>query len=92
MCTRHAWDGGAPGQIDFILASQDWFLRDTQLDQHIYSKTDHRPTIVEVERKYATQRDHEASSIGRQGTIGKKQQKDTCVKRAPKSGTHGHTK
>ena len=31
--------------------SQDWFLRDTWLDQHIYSKTDHRPIIVEVERK-----------------------------------------
>ena len=51
MCTRHAWDGGAPGQIDLIFASQDWFLRNTWLDQHIYSKTDHRLVIVEVERK-----------------------------------------
>ena len=46
-----AWDGGAPAQINFILASQNWLLQDTWVDQHIHSRTDHIPIIAEVERK-----------------------------------------
>ena len=49
--SRKAWGDGQEAQIDFILASQDWFLHDTWIDQNTHAATDHRPVCVELSTK-----------------------------------------
>ena len=46
MCTRQAWSDGQKAQIDFIMASQDWYLQDTWIDQYTHAATDHRPVCA----------------------------------------------
>ena len=51
MCTRQAWSDGQKAQIDFIMASQDWYLQDTWIDQHTHAATDHRPVCAELTKR-----------------------------------------
>ena len=51
MCTRQAWSDGQKAQIDFIMASQDWYLQDTWIDQYTHAATDHRPVCAELTKR-----------------------------------------
>ena len=51
MCTRQAWSDGQKAQIDFIMASQDWYLQDTWIDQYTYAATDHRPVRAVLSKR-----------------------------------------
>ena len=51
MCTRQAWSDGQKAQIDVIMASQDWYLQDTWIDQYTHAATDHRPVCVEMTKR-----------------------------------------
>ena len=51
MYTREAWSDGQEAQIDFVLASQDWLLHDTWINQHTHAASDHRPVCVGLSTK-----------------------------------------
>ena len=51
MCTRQAWNDEQKAQIDFIMASQDWYLQDTWIDQYTHAATDHRPVCAELSKR-----------------------------------------
>ena len=38
-------------QIDFIMASQDWYLQDTWIDQNTHAATDHRPVCAKLSKR-----------------------------------------
>ena len=42
---------GQKAQIDFIMASQDWYLQDTWIDQYTHAATDHRHVCAVLSKR-----------------------------------------